>query len=560
MVSWTKGILQLIKTIKEFKSFVAKKLGIRRIFIPNKLQKNNYNKNSKFWSQFFKESNYDGKKGIILSEFQSNFFMQCGVAILTNFVAKKYNSSVLFLSQRDKVSPLLKFYLTSFNKKILFTTIDEITSDRYREINASTKELFESLSSPQDIQKLTYNNCLIGEFIYDSVLTTTKAAYVEKIDVNVYKEIEKSISTLVACDIINSKYTLKGCVLSHKVGSFYGPLINFSNIRKIETFLGIGGVGTIGRKSNFDHLNDLAISQFRPPEELLDLCLKNKSIIDRSEEYLTRRISGNVAGNIDTDRAFNSSGNYFSKVSDFCTYYNLGDKPLVFVMLHAFNDYPHYENIIFDDYYHWLIETLKIAAEVDNVNWVFKEHPSAVFWPDNLDLEELIDGYDRNKNFVLLNHDANINTACLKHIASAVITCIGTAGLEFSCFGIPAILGGKNHYSSYGITINNDSLCDYKSCLLNILSIKKLDENDILKAKILFFLIEGVMRNVELYEILPKLGHDNRKSSGSEIMDYIVDSYDKESSKAYIDRLSNYVMSTNYDGFVNDDELLNLLK
>jgi len=558
-VSWTKGILPLIKTIKEFKSFVAKKLGIRRIFIPNKSQKNNYNQNSKFWRQFFKESNYDGKNGIILSEFQSNFFMQCGIAILTNFVAKKYNSSVLFLSQRSRVSPLLKFYLTSFNKRILFSTIDDITSDMLHEIDASTKELFESLYSPQDILKLTYNNYLIGEFVYDSVLTTTEAAYVDKVDINVYKEIKKCISALVTCDIIDSKYTLKGCVLSHKVGSFYGPLISFSNLRKIETFLGIGGVGTIGRKSNFDGLNDLAISQFRPPEKLLDICLKNKSIIERSEEYLIRRISGNVAGNIDTDRAFNSSGNYFSKASDFCTYYNLGDKPLVFVMLHAFNDFPHYEDILFDDYYHWLIETLKTASGVDNVNWIIKEHPSAMFWPDNLDLKKLITDYNKNENFVLLNHDENFNAACIKEIATATITCIGTAGLEFSCFGIPAILSGKNHYSNYGITINNESLADYKSSLLNILSTEKLVERDKLKAKILFFLIEGVIRNVELHEILPKFGHDDRLSSGSEVMDYVVNSYDSKSVKAYIERLDKYVMSNDNDGFINDDELFKLL-
>ncbi len=545
----------ILSVINKIKYLVIKRLGVVKGFRPNRSQLKNSKKNSNFWKQFFKESHYDGKSGTILSEFQSNFFMQCGVAILANFVARKYNSSIIYLSQGNRLSPLLRFYLSSFNKESHVLTINEITSQRRSEIISLSMEIFESLNSPLDILKITYKNILIGEFIYDSILAKTKAAFVEKLDKSVLVQIEKSITTLVACEIIDSRYKIRSCVLSHKVGSFYGPMISFTNLRKIETFLGIGGVGTIGKRQNIEHLKELPISQFRPPSRLVELGMKSKSITDRSEEYLKRRINGKVEGNIDADRAFNSQGKYFSEVTDFCTFYNIKYRPLVFVMLHAFNDYPHYERIIFDDYYHWLLETLMITSEIKDVNWIFKEHPSAVFWPDNLNLNELILEHNKHQNLVLLDHEENFNTACIKDIAHAVITCIGTAGLEFSCFGIPAILGGINHYSSYGITINNDSLADYRSSLLNISTIEKLDQRDILKAKVLFFLIEGVIRNVELYEILPKLGHDTRKSSNSGIMNSIVDSYDKESSKSYIVRLNNFVMSDNPDGFINDVEL-----
>ena len=116
---------------------------------------------------------------------------------------------------------------------------------------------------------------------------------------------------------------------------------------------------------------------------------------------------------LDSKRAFNREKKVYKDKNDFCKNYNLdSNKPLVFIMLHAFNDFPHhFERNIFTDYYRWFIETLKIVKKIPGVNWIFKEHPSSIFYPDDTNLEGLFElteeekqVYKRlSKDFELLN-------------------------------------------------------------------------------------------------------------------------------------------------------------
>ena len=174
------------------------------------------------------------------------------------------------------------------------------------------------------------------------------------------------------------------------------------------------------------------------------------STLKSADKYLLNRTNAK-ANDLDSVRAY-AGNKVFSKKQEFCSEFNLDiNKPIVFVMLHAFNDFPHhFKNNIFLDYYHWFEETLKIAKINTNVNWVFKEHPSSELYPDNSNLKGIFSFVDNN-NIVFFDRFMNFNNKSIITCADTIITCVGTSGLEFSCYGIPAILGGQNHYTGYGI-------------------------------------------------------------------------------------------------------------
>ena len=50
----------------------------------------------------------------------------------------------------------------------------------------------------------------------------------------------------------------------------------------------------------------------------------------------------------------------------------------------------------------------------------------------------------------------------MRYLADAIITCISTAGLEYSAQGIPCVLGGEGGYSGLGFTIKPNDVGEYE--------------------------------------------------------------------------------------------------
>ena len=57
------------------------------------------------------------------------------------------------------------------------------------------------------------------------------------------------------------------------------------------------------------------------------------------------------------------------------------------------------------------------------------------------------------------------------------------------CFGIPCVLAGESYYSGYGFSHEVKSKEEYKNILKNIKNIKKLNEEQINNAKLVYYYI-----------------------------------------------------------------------
>ena len=91
-------------------------------------------------------------------------------------------------------------------------------------------------------------------------------------------------------------------------------------------------------------------------------------------------------------------------------------------------------------------------------------------------------------NIRFIEADANFNTSSLRYIADVICTCIGTAGLEYSTYGIPCVLGGKSWYAGFGFTIEPINENKFITILSNIDNIQRLNEDQTDMAKIIAFL------------------------------------------------------------------------
>ena len=168
----------------------------------------------------------------------------------------------------------------------------------------------------------------------------------------------------------------------------------------------------------------------------------------------------------------------------------------MFIFLHIFRDSPF--NIIdktriFDDYFHWFIETIRIINNSQE-NWYIKLHPSHILWGENQ--RQIIDTILK-KNKINLNKNIKIesiklsNQEIFKH-AKRIVTFSGTPHLEVAAYGIKPIVISKNTLESFDNSKVHKpkSLNEYKRLLLKNSSSKifKLNrESKLIARKLLYF-------------------------------------------------------------------------
>lgn len=143
------------------------------------------------------------------------------------------------------------------------------------------------------------------------------------------------------------------------------------------------------------------------------------------------------------------------------------------IFLHVFKDSPFAiidKNRIFFDYYHWIIETIKIIKESDEI-WSLRIHPNSKVWGENSAV--ILKNIERryfNGSFpknIKIDNKYHSNLKVFNNMKRCV-TFSGTSSIEASCYGIKPILISDNLLShtnkSYFLKPNN--IKEYKEYLI----------------------------------------------------------------------------------------------
>ena len=127
---------------------------------------------------------------------------------------------------------------------------------------------------------------------------------------------------------------------------------------------------------------------------------------------------------------------------------------------------------IFGDFETWLFETVKYVAEhCPDMNWIVKLHPYNAFKLQREDKIEESEMRLLRSLFPLPDHvkimrsDTSVSTQALFPLVDYVLTVNGTVGMEFPCFGIPALVAGTGRYDGRGFTIDATNVNEYYDIL-----------------------------------------------------------------------------------------------
>lgn len=437
--------------------------------------------NKRIWKKF---KNKTDTKGLLLIEPELGISNTHSNGVIARILkeAKGYNTAWLDIAD-DKLWERVQSY-DEYAIRLVTSELNIVEKWQYKLV---FKWHYYKLKITKNVMGLKLGGIPFGDTLYDTYLQRKKYATLREIDEDVL-----NILNVLIYNYFRYKKTLKingisALLITHNV------LLSDVILQRLALKMGINVYSSIEASVRLQRtLKDMKRMPIHLDRKDFDYLksIPKEVIIEAFDKYLVKRIKGET--DIDAQFAFGTEKKTFKDRLAFTNEYGLnpGNKN-VFVMLHAFNDYPHSSQdwIAYKDYYEWFKDILKIAELKKDVNWIFKEHPSSIIYPTH-DIVLSDHFKDCDSHIIFLDKDESFNSASLLHVADVILTCIGTAGVEYpAAVGIPSIVAGASWYSGFGFTIDCKSKAEYVNHLMKIEQVPRLDEQKQFDAKVVFIFL-----------------------------------------------------------------------
>lgn len=458
-------------------------------FVPSEGEKSFIEVNRDYWKQFW--TSPDGRKGAhhVLIEASENPIINLCNASFGAIVCHARHLSPIYLLNGFR-NRSIRRVLESYHPDACFIYT---TSPRY--LLAWPWTLFLAwrawtrLRTPRDILEFRIDGIKFGDIVYDNTLVRGYAT-LSKVDSNVLSVLHNFFQHRLIINDIIRRYRLDSFVVAHTIGMFGGTFSRYLLKHGIEVINRVGSHEILVQK--YRSSADVGFYPAKPEQHHFEymMSLPDDVVLPMANAYLDERHNQRVS-HIAVELAFNRNKRFFERREEFCLVNGLDpNKKTAFVMLHAFNDHPHSHfarPLAFQDYFDWFEQTLQIAQTVDSVNWVFKEHPAAGLYPvKDVDLHAMFAKVS-SPNIVFLDAEADFNALSIRFLADVIVTCLGTAGMEYACVGIPCLLAGESPYSGFGFTLEPETAEEYESCLRKLDRLGRLTPEQVKAAKIVMY-------------------------------------------------------------------------
>lgn len=445
-------------------------------------------KNRSFWRSVFGQRP-ESHDGYILVDLRAgNDYQLHYIASLATIASEVHNLRPLSIIPHQLDSAHIKVLNSYTNFKIIVLgKLRHIVYVAFAYLQAW--KTYRTFKTPEDVLKFQVDGIQFGDLIYDNVLYK-RYATISKVDNRVFKMLWNFYYYRFNVKYMMQHYKISSAFVTHVIGIQVGVFVRYLLQRNITVVL-----CRCIKMTNLRKYHDLAEAweyPLRPCDKWAPYLLgfSMDTICEKAQAYLNQRFYGD-SDNLDARLAFGKGKKTYKEREEFALKYGLDStKKNVFVMLHAFNDHPHMLGVssgLYIDYYEWFINTLRIAQSVSSVNWIFKEHPSNAFYPTyDLDLNKVFSAVKEN-HVIFLTRDEDFSARSIAFLGDVIVTCIGTAGMEYSSIGIPCVLGGRSPYSGFGFTIEPQTKAEYEHTLKRVDQMESLDVKQIRTAQVIMY-------------------------------------------------------------------------
>jgi hypothetical protein len=364
------------------------------------------------------------------------------------------------------------------------------------------------------ITNYKYNNIHIGDIIYDTYIrygnkflnpSIYNLEFLKQLFIGVYK--------LSIIKFYSDKFNIK-FIISNQKGyiSFGNLLIRYGVKNNFLTIL--NGYNFIKIYKNYRE--SLATPWRIEPNLISKTKIKKEEILNFYNKRIVFQKYGNYVPVETLKKVYGSKKNY--KFDALIKKQKKKYKKINLFALHCFSDAPHVcGGLVFNDYYHQFIETLKfLKKNNDKSLWLIKPHPARNSYGENDLVENKIKSF--NIDNVIICPDS-INNLQLFNYVDSLVTGVSTISLEFACYGKKSIISGDAPYFHNQLFLKPKNQNEYFNLIKNINKINvNLSKKEIFLAKkILYFLEHLVNVNLRKSKILPDFNLEQYHSN----IDYI---------------------------------------
>lgn len=189
---------------------------------------------------------------------------------------------------------------------------------------------------------------------------------------------------------------------------------------------------------------------------------------------------------------------------------------------------------LFNDYSDWLVETVRVACQNPDLDWLVKVHPSNL-WRGELNTllkgkyeeERLLCGAfgELPPHVRIVPADTKINPYTWFQLADFGITVRGTSGLEMAALGKTVITAGTGRYEGNGFTVDMEDKSSYVDFLKKLPNISPPFESGVELAKKYAYSL-FVLKPFEMTSFVPAIRSGMKEVIASDDIVYIPKSFD----------------------------------
>ena len=414
---------------------------------------------------FYKKNNFSKKCNIVLflvskdvytSSLTMRFAKACSDVLKKNLIV---SPNITLTSDSKKTvqsfypSRILDFRLKIF--KIIFLNLFKLL------------KLNIKISTGEDLINLKIDEARIGKHLYDYLLVKFKLLTVEKITLK--HRLTFSIDILYyLCSVDFLKKEESPIIILPDNVYRHGAIFEYAKNNSLNCLTALSLTEFTIHK--FDTPESFTEHCRTPSKKLVETIISNNLLMENAKKSLEDRIHG-VGDQHDVIRAYAKEKIEMSK-EELINIMSLNpEKPIILVAAHIFSDAPHANNdLIFKDFYEWLLVTCSELKKNNDLNFVIKEHPTSNLYGESNKTFEALEKLSLEKKLL----PNNIKTNSLFNLVDVLITCGGTAAMEFAYYGVPNLIASKPPYYKFGFSDISESRTEYINKLKTVHEKRKL--------------------------------------------------------------------------------------
>jgi len=314
------------------------------------------------------------------------------------------------------------------------------------------------IKEPKDVIEREWPFGWPGGFVYDELQRKQKRAVLDIHDRRFRRDIISLYASFAAAERVLDQYPVGLVVLSHLFPFSQAALARVAMTRGIAVVLLFSSLGTLSA-IRVRYLDDLyRYTNLPEPADVEDLTDDRISQLRQAgRDYLSFRLAGQ-APDLGSEFAYRSSENRTNREA-LCTQFGWPvERPIIAIYAMNWFDTPHAHGMSrFRDARDWMLLTIGAAALNTQASWLLKPHPAEA-WYGGDTLSDVVPA-DLPDHMRVVN--PGLNNTDMIGIADGVVTVHGTAGLEFSALGKPALLAEPGWYGGFGVGILAHSREDF---------------------------------------------------------------------------------------------------